>query len=152
MAEELIVRPSLRKAKLTLVMAAAILLATIYTWWLFREFVAGWVVVIGAFPFLAPLLAWIDHRRTCLTLSGRILSYHKGFVATSTERIDVSKVQNVKVERTLVDRLWGVGTLVIETASESGRLVMPYVDSPTKVADRIIEAGARIEPQGKQEV
>jgi uncharacterized membrane protein YdbT with pleckstrin-like domain len=85
-------------------------------------------------------------------LSGRILSYHRGFVATSTERIDVSKVQNVKVERTLVDRLWGVGTLVIETASESGRLVMPYVDSPTKVADQIIAAGARIDFPGKQEV
>jgi uncharacterized membrane protein YdbT with pleckstrin-like domain len=150
--EELIVRPSLRKAKLTLVLAAAILLATVYTWYLFREHVAWWVIVVGAFPFLAPVLAWIDHRRTCLTLSGRILSYHRGFFATTTERIDVSKVQNVKVERALVDRLWGVGTLVIETASESGRLVMPYVDSPTKVADRIIEAGAKVEPQGKPEV
>lgn len=152
MAEELIVRPSLRRAKLTLILAAAILATTLYTWWLFREHLAWWVIVVGAFPFLAPVLAWVDHRRTCLTLSGRILSYHRGFVATSTERIDVSKVQNVKVERTLVDRLWGVGTLVIETASESGRLVMPYVDSPTKVADQIIAAGARIDFPGKQEV
>lgn len=152
MAEELIVRPSLRRAKLTLVLAFVILVAAVYTWWLFREHVAWWIMVVGAFPFLAPLLAWIDHRRTCLTLSGRILSYHKGFIATSTERIDVSKVQNVKVERALVDRLWGVGTLVIETASESGRLVMPYVDEPTKVADKIIAAGAKIESQGKQEV
>ena len=152
MAEELIVRPSLRRAKLTLVLAFVILCATVYAWWLFREHVAWWVIVVGTFPFLAPVLAWIDHRRTCLSLSGRILSYHRGFVATSTERIDVSKVQNVKVERTLVDRIWGVGTLVIETASESGRLVMQNVDAPALVADRIVAAGARIEQQGKQEV
>ncbi|MBA3975603.1 MAG: hypothetical protein C0504_15455 [Candidatus Solibacter sp.] len=151
MAEELIVRPSLRRAKLTLILAAVILATTLYTWWLFREHVAWWVIVVGAFPFLAPVLAWIDHRRTCLTLSGRILSYHQGFIATSTERIDVSKVQNVKVERTLVDRIWGVGTLVIETASESGRLVMQNVDAPAQVADRIVAAGARIEQQGRQE-
>jgi uncharacterized membrane protein YdbT with pleckstrin-like domain len=98
------------------------------------------------------LLAWIDHRRTCLTLSGRILSFHSGFIATSTERIDVAKVQNVRVERTLVDRLWGVGTVVIETASESGRLVMAYVDRPTWVADRILEAGVRAGQQDKQGV
>ncbi|MBE0657867.1 MAG: PH domain-containing protein [Bryobacteraceae bacterium] len=152
MAEELVVRPSLRRAKLTLVLAFIILCATFYAWWLFREHVAWWVVVVGAFPFLAPVLAWIDHRRTCLTVSGRILSYHQGFIATSTERIDLSKVQNVKVERTLVDRIWGVGTLVIETASESGRLVMQYVDSPTKVADKIVAAGARIDSEGKQDV
>jgi uncharacterized membrane protein YdbT with pleckstrin-like domain len=151
-AEELIVRPSLRRAKLTLVLAFVILCATVYAWWLFREHVAWWVIVVGAFPFLAPVLAWIDHRKTCLTLSGRILSYHQGFFATSTERIDVSKVQNVKVERTLVDRLWGVGTLVIETASESGRLAMQYVDSPTSVADKIVAAGARIDAEGRQDV
>lgn len=151
MAEELIVRPSLRRAKLAFVMASIILLWTIYIWWLLREYIEWWVIIVGAFPFLAPVLAWVDHRRTCLTISGRVLSCHRGFIATSTERIDVSKVQNVRVERSLVDRLWGVGTLVIETASDSGRLVIQYVDSPTKVADRIIEAGARIESQGKQE-
>ncbi len=148
MAEEIIIRPSLRRAKLSIVVAAAILFAVLYTYWLFRDQIAWWFVLVGVLPFAAPLLAWIDHRRTCLTLSGRILSFHTGFIATATERIDVSKVQNVRVERSLVDRLWGVGTLVIETASESGRLVMQHVDRPTWVADRILEAGIQADKQG----
>ena len=152
MAEELIIRPSLRRAQLGLAAAFVFLLGTCYAYYIFREHLAWWFVLIGLFPFLAPLLAWIDHRRTCLTLAGRILSFHSGFIATSTERIDVAKVQNVRVERTLVDRLWGVGTIVIETASESGRLVMAYVDRPTWVADRILEAGVRAGQQDKQGV
>lgn len=141
MAEELTVRPSLRKAKLGLVIAAAVFFSITYAWWLFRDQVAWWILVVGILPFIAPLVGWIDHRRTCLTLTGRILSVHRGFVATSTERIDVAKVQNVRVERTMVDRMWGVGTLVIETASESGRLVIQQIDNPTKVADLILGAG-----------
>ncbi|OHE75815.1 MAG: hypothetical protein A2107_00315 [Verrucomicrobia bacterium GWF2_62_7] len=60
----------------------------------------------------------------------------------------MSKVQNVRVQRSLVDRLWGVGTIVIETASESGRLVMQHVDRPTWVADKILEAGIEAGKQG----
>jgi len=152
LAEDLIIRPSLRRAQLGLIAAVVFLIGTFYAYYVFRAHLAWWFVLLGLFPFLAPLVAWIDHRRTYLTLSGRILSFHSGFIATSTERIDVAKVQNVRVERTLVDRLWGVGTVVIETASETGRLVMPYVDRPTWVADRILEAGVRTEQQGKQGV
>jgi uncharacterized membrane protein YdbT with pleckstrin-like domain len=148
--EDLIVRPSLRRAQLGLLAASVFLLCTAYAYYVFREHLAWWFIFVGLFPFLAPLLAWIDHRRTCLTLSGRVLSFHTGFIATSTERIDVAKVQNVRVDRTLVDRLWGVGTVVIETASESGRLVMQHVDRPTWVADRILEAGVQAGQQGKQ--
>ncbi len=148
-AEELIVRPSLRRAQLGLAASVVFLCATAYAYFVFREHLAWWFMLVGLFPFLAPILAWIDHRRTCLTLSGRVLSFHSGFIATSTERIDVAKVQNVRVDRTLVDRLWGVGTIVIETASETGRLVMPYVDRPTWVADRILEAGVRAGQQDK---
>jgi uncharacterized membrane protein YdbT with pleckstrin-like domain len=146
--EEIIIRPSLRRAKLGLVVAAAIFFAVLYAYYLFRDQLAWYFVIVGVLPFAAPLLAWIDHRRTCLTLSGRILSFHTGFFATATERIDVSKVQNVRVERALVDRLWGVGTIVIETASESGRLVMQHVDRPTWVADKILEAGIQAGRQG----
>ncbi len=148
MTEEIIIRPSLRRAKLGLAVAAAILFAVIYAYYLFRDQLAWWFVIVGVLPFAAPLLAWIDYRRTCLTLSGRILSFHTGFIATATERIDVSKVQNVRVERSLVDRLWGIGTIVIETASESGRLVMQHVDRPTWVADKILEAGIQAGKQG----
>ena len=145
MVEEIIIRPSLRRAKLGLTVAAAILFAVLYAYYLFRDQLAWWFVIVGVMPFAAPLLAWIDHSRTCLTLSG---SFHTGFIATATERIDVSKVQNVRVQRSLVDRLWGVGTIVIETASESGRLVMQHVDRPTWVADKILEAGIEAGKQG----
>jgi len=53
--------------------------------------------------------------------------------------MDLSRLQNVFVERTLSQKLWGVGTLILESASENGRIAIADIDRPQQVADMILK-------------
>jgi uncharacterized membrane protein YdbT with pleckstrin-like domain len=52
--------------------------------------------------------------------------------------IQLSKVQDVRVEQRLVQRVFNVGDLSIETAGEASRLTLANVDDPHKLADEIM--------------
>ena len=54
--------------------------------------------------------------------------------------MEVSKVQDVRVEQTFMDRLLNLGTISIETAGETSRLTMAGMEEPQQVADSILEA------------
>jgi uncharacterized membrane protein YdbT with pleckstrin-like domain len=138
--EDLVVRPTLRRAKFGAAVAGVLFLAIAFLTYVFKDSVAWWIIFAGLIPFIMPLAAWIEHKRVRLTLAGRTLTFEQGFFSTSMRRLDTTKIQDVRVERSLSERMWGVGTLILETAGEDGRLVMHDVDRPLEVADRILNA------------
>lgn len=136
----MVIRPSLRKAKFSLVLCTVFLLVVIWFW---RAVVpeAHWaIVVVGLLPFVAPLMGWLDATRTSLAMEGTVVRYRHGLVSETMRAMDLSKLQNVFVERTLAQRMWGVGTLVLETASEHGRIAIADIDRAQEVADLILKA------------
>ena len=54
--------------------------------------------------------------------------------------MEIKKVQDVRVDQSLGQRILGVGDISIETAGESSRLTMVSIDRPQAVADKILEA------------
>ncbi|HLH19212.1 MAG TPA: PH domain-containing protein [Bryobacteraceae bacterium] len=94
---------------------------------------------------IAPVLlfAWpasraMRRRLTKAVITGDRLRYETGFAAKSTRTIQLSKVQDVRVDQSMTQRMWGVGNLSIETAGEASRLTIPNVDDPQALADEIM--------------
>jgi membrane protein YdbS with pleckstrin-like domain len=104
---------------------------------------------LPAYPWLPAvplvLLVWpaqrhLRRRLTKVTVTGDKLRYESGFLSKSTRTIQLTKVQDVRVDQTLEQRMFGVGNLSIETAGETSRLTVVNIDGPQEVADAIMEA------------
>lgn len=96
-----------------------------------------------ALLLLWPIQRHIRSRFTKATFVGDKLRYESGFLSKSTQTIQISRVQNARVDQTLGQRILGIGDVSIETAGETSRLTIVNVDRPNEVADRIIAASQR---------
>jgi uncharacterized membrane protein YdbT with pleckstrin-like domain len=68
------------------------------------------------------------------------LRYEEGLLSKTTRNIQLSKIQDVRVDQSLGQRMLGVGDISIETSGESSRLEVDNIDSPQGVAEEIIAA------------
>jgi putative membrane protein len=137
--EDIVIKPSL---KLIWVAYVAIFLLVVISLVLYAKDVYGtapWGVALWpAILLLWPLKRHIQSRFTRLILSGDKLCYETGMLARSKRLIQITKVQDVRVDQTLAQRMLGMGNLSLETAGETSRLVMRNVDSPDRVAEDIL--------------
>lgn len=95
-----------------------------------------------AVPALAVLYLMVRHMRrrmVKLTILDDRLRYEAGFLSKTTRTMELTKVQDVRVDQTMGQRMLNIGNLSLETAGESSRIVMPSVDRPHQAADRILE-------------
>ena len=96
-------------------------------------------------PFVAPiifipaLLRLGKRQLTKVTLAGDRLRYESGLASKTTRTIQISKVQDVRVEQRPLQRMFGVGDITIETAGETSALTIPDVDKPHAIADEILD-------------
>jgi uncharacterized membrane protein YdbT with pleckstrin-like domain len=139
---EWVVRPSTKKIKLLyvfyLLLAAAIVI--------YAQMSGRRIEPLAIVPGLGLLWAASQHiglRYTTLTIRGTRLSFEQGIFSRSARTLDLAKVQDVKVDQTLGQRVLNLGNLTLETAGESGSLTMPNIDSPREVADRILNFTSR---------
>jgi uncharacterized membrane protein YdbT with pleckstrin-like domain len=95
-------------------------------------------------PFIVPLiLIWpaagaLRRQFTKTTISGDRLRYEAGAFAKSTRTIQLSKLQDVRVDQRVMQRVFGIGNLSLETAGEASRLTIQDVDNPQTLADEIL--------------
>ena len=75
---------------------------------------------------------------TKITISEGRLRYQEGIFSRDTRTLDLAKLQDVRVTQTLLQRITGIGDLIVENAAESGPLSMRSVDDPQAAADRIL--------------
>ncbi|MEO8052679.1 MAG: PH domain-containing protein [Acidobacteriota bacterium] len=95
-----------------------------------------------ALPALGALYLIVRHiqrRLVKLTILEDRLRYQAGFLSKTTRTMELTKVQDVRVDQTVGQRMLNVGDLSLETAGETSRIVMPSVDRPHEAADRILE-------------
>ena len=95
---------------------------------------------IPAFLLLSTLVRHLSLNFTTLTVGGGKLRYQSGVLSRSTRTMEIKKVQDVRVDQTLGQRVLGMGDISIETAGDSSRLTMKSIDRPHSVADQILEA------------
>lgn len=108
------------------------------------------VLAIPALLFLYPMFGSLRRRFTRIRISEDRLRYETGLLTRSTRTIQLSKIQDVCVDQTMLQRLMGIGTLSFETAGETSRLAVANIDDPQAVADHIIDL-AHAKPKRKGE-
>ena len=97
-------------------------------------------------PALILVWAFAKHLRlryTKLVISTGKLRYETGMLSRSVRTMELTKVQDVRVEQSFMERMLGLGTISVETAGETSRLSMAGVAQPQEVADYILEATAK---------
>jgi len=120
--------------------AAAALVAAATSWmeWPIWAGAIG-VLVVGLLLFLKPLLAHIDRQRHLFTLTDHKFEIQYGLLTTTTRNIPLSKIQDVTVTASLVDRMLGLGNIVVENASETGgQVIISGVAEPKRYADMLL--------------
>jgi uncharacterized membrane protein YdbT with pleckstrin-like domain len=98
------------------------------------------VLLIPALLFVFPVRAHLRQRFTKITLAGDKLHYQSGILSRTTRTIQISKVQDVRIDQTFGQRLMAIGNLSIETAGETSRLTIENIDNPQAVADTLTAA------------
>jgi len=99
-----------------------------------------WLPAVAALGLLFPIRRHIRRQSVKMTITGDKLRYEAGLLSKTTRNIQLSKVQDVRVDQSLAHRMLGVGDISIETSGESSRLEMDNVDAPQGIADEIIAA------------
>lgn len=136
------IRQSLKGVKLAYVLIL-ILAAGIAIYWLRAEKppdVPIWVPLLA--PAVLLLLTFIRHirrRTTKLEVEGERIRYEAGLFAKTTRIVELAKVQDVRVDQTVSQRMVNVGDLSLETAGGSSRIVMASIDNPKEAAEHILE-------------
>ncbi len=95
-----------------------------------------------AIPALGLAILAIRHMRRRLiklTILDDRLRYESGVLSKSTRTMELTKIQDVRIDQTLGQRMLDIGNLSLETAGESSRIVMRSIDNPHAAADHILE-------------
>ena len=98
-----------------------------------------WLLIIPGLLILVLVTRHIKRRLTKLEIINDRVRYESGFFSKMTRTEEVIKLQDVRVDQTLGQRMIGVGDLSFETAGGSSRIVMPSIDRPQAAADHILE-------------
>jgi uncharacterized membrane protein YdbT with pleckstrin-like domain len=104
------------------------------------------VHALHAVPTIVLLLAVarnIKRRFTTITIGSAKLRYESGLLSKTTRTMDLVRIQDVRVDQTLVQRMLGIGNIAVETAGETSRISMENIDNPQGVADFILESARK---------
>ena len=138
---ELIVRPTAKFIKAGAILAAIVVLGVEIAYvanWRDNEKLA-WVPIVAPLVLLWPAERWLRRRfiKLVFTTDHR-LRYEVGITSKTTRNIQLYKVQDVRVDQRLVQRLWKVGDLSIETAGGASHEKICNMDDPQALADDIM--------------
>lgn len=93
-------------------------------WDVVRWIVLGIAVVLLFMWVLAPLVRWAT---TQYVITNRRLIVRSGIVARQGRDMPLIRVNDVHFAYSVIDRILGCGTLIVESAGESGQLVIKAV-------------------------
>jgi len=105
-----------------------------------------WFMVVPPLILLWPAMRAVRRQTSKAVIEGDRLRYESGVASKTTRNIQLAKVQDVRVEQRLSQRLWKVGDISIETAGEASRLTIANVDDPQDLANEIMNRAQRGTP------
>ena len=101
------------------------------------------LLIVPALIVLWTLARHFRLRSTKLNVASGKLRYQTGITSRTVRNMELSKVQDVKVQQSFMDRILDLGTISIETAGETSRLTIQGIEEPQQIAEYILEAAAR---------
>ncbi len=105
-------------------------------------------LVVPAVAAIFVAIRHIQRRMVRIIVSGDRLRYEAGLFSKTTRTIELDKVQDVRVDQTIGQRVLNIGDISLETAGGSSRIVMPSIDRPQEAADHILNLARTARPDG----
>ena len=126
------------------IFAAALCGATVWFWYRFGSEHPIWVVAPVLIVFIVPIRMHLKRMLIGLHLHDGHLTVERGFFSRTRRTLDIAKIQDVTVSRTLWQRILGTGDLRLESAGESGAVEISNVDKPREIADEVLAESKRL--------
>lgn len=102
-----------------------------------------WLPILSGLLLLMPLSNAMKRQFMRLDIKGDKLYWEVGLISKNTRIIQIPRIQDVRVQQSIGQRMFGVGDLSIETAGETSRLTVPNLDNPKALAEEILEQAGR---------
>ena len=103
------------------------------------------VVVVGIVALVTVVWAFLETIRWKYTITNRRVFVRHGLVSIHEQTARLERVQDITLHQTLFDRMFGVGSLLIDTAGSSGgALEFKALLEPTHVRE-VLDAAVRAE-------
>jgi membrane protein YdbS with pleckstrin-like domain len=141
----MLLRPSVK-----LILAAyafcGLLEGLILAYWLVSDPRQNAALVLMLIPFAGQVMAAKRHAErlsTQLQVADGRIKFETGLFNKSTRALELTKVQDVRVDQTPLQRVLNTGDLSLETAGETGRLTLGSVDRPHAVAEELLNLARR---------
>ena len=134
---DIVVRPTIKFIRAGYIAVLIVILGASTAWYMLHP-EPTWLPAVLLLLLLWPLARHIRRHTAKVTISADKLRYELGLLSKSTRTIQLPKIQDVRVDQSLAQRLIGVGSISIETAGEASRLTVHNIDLPQAIADEIM--------------
>jgi uncharacterized membrane protein YdbT with pleckstrin-like domain len=108
---------------------------TFFRWVIF----AAWIVVV----VLGTLRRYVWWFTSDFVVTTNRIVHREGFIAKRSMEIPLGKINDVRFEQGMLDRMIGAGTLIVQSASESGREEFEFIRDPEEVQKSIYQQTER---------
>jgi uncharacterized membrane protein YdbT with pleckstrin-like domain len=136
---DLVLRPSLKFVKVGYLTTLVLIGAAVWVHFTYLHDEPPWLPAVATLLLLWPINRHARRQAIKVTIEGEKLRYESGWFSKSTRIIQLPKVQDVRVNQTMMQRIFRVGDVAIETAGEASRLTVPNLDQPQAVANQILD-------------
>lgn len=136
-------RPTLIFVLVRYIVAALVLIATAALMGVLSNKVSGQVaflVILGVaiIAFANPVYHHILRKREVYTLTNHKLEMRYGIIAKVVRNIPLRNIQDVTVTASFWQRLLKLGDIEIDSASETGKIILDDIHNPERYADMIL--------------
>ena len=98
------------------------------------------LVATGLIAFAMPVYQHILRRREVYTLTNHKLEMRYGLIARNLRNIPLDKIQDVTVISSVWQRFLRIGDILIDSASETGKIHLDDIPTPERYADMVLAA------------
>jgi uncharacterized membrane protein YdbT with pleckstrin-like domain len=136
---DLTIRPTTKFLKAGTLLAILVIVAVeVFYFRSWRDDLPTWFPYVPLVILLWPLVRWLQRQSIKAVVTGDRLRYEAGAASRTTRNIQLSKVQDIRVDQGVFERMLNIGSISIETSGETSRLTIPNVDSPQKIAGELM--------------
>ena len=137
------VRPTMIFVLIRYIIAALILIATAALMGILSSNVSqqvAFLVILGVaiIAFSNPVYNHILRKREVYTLTNHKLEMRYGLIAKIVRNIPLRNIQDVTVTASVWQRFMNLGDIEIDSASESGKIVLDDIHHPERYANQIL--------------
>jgi uncharacterized membrane protein YdbT with pleckstrin-like domain len=142
--EELVLDLRPHPVALALPIVATVLTVVVGIWLLtLVDGTMSWVVTVAIVVLLIvyPVRRLTDWLTSHFVVTSDRIIHRQGLIAKSSMEIPLEAINDVRFQQGVIDRMLGAGTLVIQSASESGREEFAHIRKPEFVQKTIYQQG-----------